>query len=92
MRDIENRTNSKTYAVFVVISAANIPKDIFFVPSPSHGVVKCELYYALMNMHHKHMAKIWSFAISSIFNLNALMLAQMQDNKIPHATLRCRVP
>jgi hypothetical protein len=58
------------------LSANNLPKDIFFVPSPANGMIKQELFYALVNAHHEHMANIRSFAISGVLNLNAKIMVQ----------------
>jgi hypothetical protein len=58
------------------LSANHLPKDIFFVPSPANGMIKQELFYALVNAHHEHMANIRSFAISGVSNLNAKIMVQ----------------
>jgi hypothetical protein len=61
------------------LTAANPPKDIFFLVSSSmmNGMITHELYHHdLVNAHHKHMTNIRSFAISGISNINAPMQAQ----------------
>jgi hypothetical protein len=57
-------------------TADNVPKDIFFVPSPANGAISHELYYNLVRNHHEHMANIRSFTISGIANLELPMEAQ----------------
>jgi hypothetical protein len=73
------------------LSAANLPKDIFFVPYPANGMIKQELYYELVNAHHaEHMVNIRSSAISGISNLNAPMLVQANTdtNSLVPTTLK----
>jgi hypothetical protein len=62
------------------LSAGNLPKDIFFVPSPANRMIKQELYYELVNAHHEatHGGHHLYSAITGISNLDAPML--VQDN------------
>jgi hypothetical protein len=57
-------------------SAALLPNEIFFVPSPTNGMIKTDLYYALLNAHHEQMANLRSFAITGIANLSTPMTTQ----------------
>jgi hypothetical protein len=53
-------------------SAAELPNDIFFMPSPMNGMLSPDMYYNLVNAHDESMARIRSFAISGIAkNLHA---------------------
>jgi hypothetical protein len=61
------------------LSASALPKELFFVPSPANGMIKNDLYYKLVDAHHKHMANIRSFSITGIASLNTPMTAQ--DNQ-----------
>jgi hypothetical protein len=62
------------------LSATELPKDIFFVPSPANGMITSELFYKLVDAHHEHMANIWSFEIVGITNINTPMNAQVDKD------------
>jgi hypothetical protein len=47
-------------------SAAKLPSDIFFVPSPTNGMMSTEMYCNLVNAHGASMSNIRSFAITGI--------------------------
>jgi hypothetical protein len=75
-RALANEAREALVHVFQ-LSAALLPKNIFFVPAPVHGAISYELYYSLVNAHHEHMANIRSFAVTGISDLKAAMLAQV---------------
>ena len=50
---------------------ANLPKDIYFVPSPMNGTMSYDLYYQHLNIHHTHVSNLHSFAITNVGNLKA---------------------
>jgi DNA-binding FrmR family transcriptional regulator len=58
------------------LSSNNLPKEIFFVPSPVNGMIKPDLYYELVKSHHESMADLRSFAITGIANMQTPMTAQ----------------
>jgi hypothetical protein len=52
---------------------ADLPKDIFFVPSPTNGTMPYELFYQNLQAHHEHVANLRCFAITNVGNLKAEM-------------------
>jgi hypothetical protein len=62
------------------MSAALLPKNIFFVPAPVHGAISYELYFNLINAHHEHMTNVRSFVITRIMDLMAAMTAPGMAN------------
>ena len=55
-----------------------LPTDIYFVPSPTHGIMTHKLFYNHLCLHHKYTANLRSFGITNVHDLLAeLNLPQM---------------
>jgi hypothetical protein len=65
------------------LSANSLPKEIFFVPSLTNGIIKANLYYDLVNLPHENMASnLWSFAITRIDNVQMPLTAHQDSTDI----------
>jgi hypothetical protein len=86
--------HAKRLPTVCTLLAANLPKLFSLSPdSPAaNGMIKQELYYELLVIahDHEHMANIRSFAIFSISDLNAPILAQenTDTNSLVQTTLK----
>jgi hypothetical protein len=58
-----------------------LPRDIFFVPSPVNGSIDSDLYYKLLSQHHQKMSDIRSFAIVNVPNLSEKIIVQGEGNE-----------
>jgi hypothetical protein len=43
-----------------------LPREVFFVPTPTNGTMDYELYYQHLSIHHAHVSSLRSFAISNV--------------------------
>jgi hypothetical protein len=59
-----------------------LPKDIFFIPTPTNGTMPYELYYRNLHAHHEHIANLRSFAITNVGDLKAEMTFTDPSGKI----------
>jgi hypothetical protein len=60
--------------------AEQLPHDVFFVPSPTNGMMSTDMYYDLVRAHDVSMSNIRSFAITGIANLQAKLTIQSTTN------------
>jgi hypothetical protein len=44
----------------------DLPRDIYFVPSPANGTMAYDVYYQHLRLHHAHISNLRSFAISNV--------------------------
>jgi hypothetical protein len=58
---------------------ADLPADIYFVPSPTNGTMTYDLYYQHLRLHHDHVANLRSFAITNVSNIKHEILVYDED-------------
>ena len=63
-----------------------IPTDIYFVPSPTHGVMTHDLFYNHLRLHHKYTANLRSFGITNVHDLQAKLNLPQPDGTIKKTT------
>jgi hypothetical protein len=44
----------------------SLPREIYFVPTPTNGTMDYEVYYQHLRIHHAHVSSLRSFAISNV--------------------------
>jgi hypothetical protein len=47
----------------------DLPRDIYFVPSPANGTMAYDVYYQHLRLHHAHISNLRSFAISNVHDI-----------------------
>ena len=55
------------------------PDDVYFVPSPTHGMMTHELFYNHLCLHHQYTANLHSFGITNIHALKAELTLTQSD-------------
>ena len=48
-----------------------IPANVYFVPSPTRGVMTHDLFFNHLHLHHQYTANLCSFSIANIHDLQA---------------------
>jgi hypothetical protein len=61
----------------------DLPKDIYFVPTPAYGTLDYETYYQHLRLHHTHVTNLRSFAITNIRDMKAEITIYDQDGNNP---------
>ena len=59
---------------------AELPNEVYFVPSPTNGTMSYELYYQHLRIHHEHIANLRSFALTNVGDLKAEMTFTNPDD------------
>jgi hypothetical protein len=47
----------------------SLPRDIYFVPTPTNGTLDYDTYYQHLGLHHAHVTNLRSFAITNICDI-----------------------
>jgi hypothetical protein len=63
------------------MAKADLPKDIFFAPSPTNEALSFDTYYKLLEVHHQYTANIRSFAITNFGDLQTVVTTKGKREK-----------
>ena len=65
-----------------------IPTDIYFIPSPTHGAMTHELYYKHLCLHHQYTANLRSFGITNVNDIHAMLMLPQPDGTVKSTTFK----
>ena len=63
-----------------------IPTDVYFVPSPTHGAMTYDLFYSHLRLHHQYTANLRSFGITNVHDIHAELMIPQSDGTVKTTT------